>query len=72
MSRDHRLSPDQADHAVVGGSAFGPSYGYEATRASKCTTANVDIDRSNYWVPQLYRKQSNGTVELVPLSYVNA
>ncbi|RXK35632.1 hypothetical protein M231_07112 [Tremella mesenterica] len=58
-------------HQVVGGSAFGPVYDYAASQQAKCTSANVAIDKSNYWAPQLYRNHPNGTVSLVKLTYAN-
>ena len=44
----------------------------DARLIPRCTTANVAIDKSNYWVPQLYRKYGNGSVIPAPLSYVNS
>lgn len=57
-------------HAIIGGSAFSPTYDYTALRTSKCTTANVRVDLSNYWQPQMYRKVSGG-VQLVPNEFNN-
>jgi len=36
-----------------------------------CTTANVAVDKSNYWVPQLYRKGPDGRLTIAPLQYAN-
>jgi len=58
-------------HAVIGGSNFGPLYDYATSVKSQCTTANVDVDHSNYWIPQLYNKFANGTVKVAGLSYAN-
>ncbi|WVN91183.1 uncharacterized protein L203_106440 [Cryptococcus depauperatus CBS 7841] len=57
-------------HSVIGGSAFNPTYTYEHSIAGKSTTANVNVDHSNYWVPQLYRKKGNG-FELVKMNGAN-
>ncbi|EIW67152.1 hypothetical protein TREMEDRAFT_65020 [Tremella mesenterica DSM 1558] len=47
-------------HAIVGGSAFEPTYHYADN-----LQAHVSIDKSNYWAPQLYRHNENGTFSLV-------
>lgn len=36
----------------------------------RCQSGNVDVDFSNYWAPQLYRKQDGG-FKLIELSYSN-
>lgn len=38
---------------------------------NRCTTANIAVDQSNYWVPQMYNKNDNGSYSLAGLSYVN-
>ncbi|WWC91452.1 uncharacterized protein L201_006398 [Kwoniella dendrophila CBS 6074] len=58
-------------HTVVGSSSFKNVYDYDNSRNGKCTTANVIEDKSNYWIPQLYRKEDNGTFALVPMNRVN-
>lgn len=58
-------------HAIVGSSAFQPTYTYENSRSGQCTTAPVSIDKSNYWVPQIYRHETNGTFTLVPFKGAN-
>lgn len=40
-------------------------------RYISCTTANVNVDMSNYWMPSLYRKQGDGTFKHAGLSYAN-
>jgi len=37
--------------------------------AIRCTTANVDKDHSNYWVPQLYHKNDNDSLSLSPFDF---
>ncbi|WVQ81576.1 hypothetical protein IAT38_003700 [Cryptococcus sp. DSM 104549] len=71
---DPLISPGEVSghvHSVVGSSAFSSNYDYDKSRAGKCTTANVGDDMSNYWIPQLYRKQDNGTFEIVKMNRVN-
>ncbi|WWC91451.1 uncharacterized protein L201_006397 [Kwoniella dendrophila CBS 6074] len=58
-------------HSIVGSSSFKPTYTYENSMSGRCTTANVDIDRSSYWTPQLYRKNDNGTFSLVRMNRAN-
>ncbi|WVQ81577.1 hypothetical protein IAT38_003701 [Cryptococcus sp. DSM 104549] len=57
-------------HSVVGSSAFSPTYSYAHSIAGQCTTANIGVDHSNYWIPPLYRKVSGG-FELVKMNRVN-
>lgn len=57
-------------HAIVGGSRFGVSVGYEDLQTSQCTSCNVDVDLSNYWVPQLYiKKQKDGKFYYVDMDF---
>ncbi|OCF44434.1 hypothetical protein I317_01694 [Kwoniella heveanensis CBS 569] len=58
-------------HSIVGTSSFRPDYTYENSCAGRCTSANVDVDKSSYWTPQLYRKKDSGGVELVKMNRVN-
>ncbi|WVQ94808.1 hypothetical protein IAU59_001891 [Kwoniella sp. CBS 9459] len=58
-------------HAIVGTSSFKPDYTYENSCAGKCTSANVKVDMSSYWTPQLYRKTDSGGFELVKMNRVN-
>ncbi|WWC91463.1 uncharacterized protein L201_006409 [Kwoniella dendrophila CBS 6074] len=58
-------------HSVVGSSSFRATYEYENSVNGKCTSANINVDKSNYWVPQLYRKLDNGMFELVKMNRVN-
>lgn len=58
-------------HSFVGASNLAPELSFPNLQQSSCTTATVGADKSNYWVPQLYRKSGNGTLTLMPLSYVN-
>ncbi|WVR04470.1 hypothetical protein IAU60_001473 [Kwoniella sp. DSM 27419] len=48
-------------HLVVGSSAFSADEDHNDARTGACTSSNLDIDRSNYWAPQLYYKWKNGT-----------
>ncbi|WVQ64088.1 uncharacterized protein L199_002247 [Kwoniella botswanensis] len=58
-------------HSIVGSSSFKPTYTYENSIAGKCTTANIAIDHSNYWIPQLYRKRDDGKFDLVKMNRAN-
>ncbi|KAI0450492.1 WSC domain-containing protein [Xylaria acuta] len=53
-------------HAVIGGTAFGPSTTNQNAINSKATTCDKILDRSIYWVPTLYHINSDGRYELVP------
>jgi hypothetical protein len=63
----------QHSHKVWGGSAFGlgktpvdPVKYYNMLRASSCTTCSIELDLSNYWIPDLYYQWPNGSLSLVP------
>lgn len=60
-------------HSVFGGSGFGMSSTGESILNSKCSTAMISGDNSNYWVPSLYfRDPKTGKFEDVELFYANA
>ncbi|ODO11105.1 hypothetical protein I350_01707 [Cryptococcus amylolentus CBS 6273] len=41
-------------HAIVGGSRMAAYYNYDDYAAAKCSSLEVQADKSNYWMPQLY------------------
>ncbi|PWY69459.1 WSC domain protein [Aspergillus eucalypticola CBS 122712] len=57
--------PSTHTHVVTGGTAFQRTMNESTAQNAKGTTCEVDIDRSNYWVPQLYHRMRNGSFELV-------
>ena len=60
-------------HNVLGGSGFGLSSNGQDLASSKCSTAMVKGDNSNYWYPSLYFKDpKSGTYEDVEVFYTNA
>ncbi|WRT68825.1 uncharacterized protein IL334_005805 [Kwoniella shivajii] len=72
--RDPIISPGGISghvHSIVGTSSFKPSYDYDNSVNGKCTTADVSVDKSSYWAPQLYRKQDDESVQLVKMNRVN-
>lgn len=53
-------------HTVMGGSAFNFSLTYAQTQAHHVrTTCAVSRDKSNYWVPTVYFRHANGSLESV-------
>ncbi|KAK8076759.1 hypothetical protein PG994_004031 [Apiospora phragmitis] len=59
-------------HGIMGGSNFGKTVNKEDLLDSKCTTAKIANDKSNYWVPTLwFQSPTNGTLYKVPLWYMN-
>jgi hypothetical protein len=45
---------------------------FASARRSKCTTAPVTVDLSNYWIPQLYYyKPSDQSYQMITAAYVN-
>lgn len=57
-------------HMIMGGSNFNLSMSDDILETSTCTNSLAKADKSNYWVPQLYFRHSNGTLESVPLFYM--
>jgi hypothetical protein len=59
-------------HGIMGGSNFGATVEGDQLMDSKCTTAKIKNDKSNYWVPSLFFEDpKNGTFQKVPLFYMN-
>ncbi|KAF3903955.1 hypothetical protein ABW21_db0207722 [Orbilia brochopaga] len=66
---DPIVFPDAVDghvHNIMGGVAFGKTISTKQLRASKCTSCQVEPDKSNYWVPTLYFQFANGSFAPVP------
>lgn len=53
-------------HSVVGGNAFGPTMDFATTQQSTCSTIKLKVDKSNYWMPNLYFHAKNGSFIRVP------
>lgn len=51
-------------HLVAGGTAFQRTMEEDTARKASGTTCGIEIDKSNYWVPELYH-QTEGGFELV-------
>ena len=65
---DPIVSPGKtADHVhiVVGGTAFQQTMEIDMAKKANETTCGVGIDKSNYWIPQLYHRMKNGAFELM-------
>ncbi|KFY78453.1 hypothetical protein V498_09107 [Pseudogymnoascus sp. VKM F-4517 (FW-2822)] len=52
-------------HAVIGGTAFQQTMGLDTAVNAKDTTCDKKIDKSNYWQPQLYHQNADGSFELI-------
>ena len=52
-------------HVVAGGTAFQRTMNQNTAQNARDTTCGVAIDKSNYWIPQLYHWMWNGSFELV-------
>ncbi|KAJ6262274.1 hypothetical protein Dda_3081 [Drechslerella dactyloides] len=66
---DPIVFPGQVDghvHNVMGGVNFGKTVTTKQLKASKCTSCQVEPDKSNYWVPALYFQFKNGSYMPVP------
>lgn len=59
--------PSQHVHAIVGGNAFRRTMSdANSAELATATTCDKKLDHSNYWVPHLYHKDSQGRYSLVP------
>lgn len=59
-------------HSIAGGSNFDKTMTYESSQESICTTAPITVDKSNYWIPQLYYYNPETTgYQAIPAAYVN-
>ncbi|KAL4887889.1 hypothetical protein BDV59DRAFT_211763 [Aspergillus ambiguus] len=54
-------------HIVVGGTAFRRTMTQDTARKAMGTTCGVDIDKSNYWIPQLYHRTPVGAFEMIAM-----
>ena len=66
---DPLVSPGVASghvHAIVGGNAFSRNMSAPtAATVANSTTCDKYIDRSNYWVPNLYHHRMDGLYDMV-------
>ncbi|KAK2759360.1 hypothetical protein FQN54_002838 [Arachnomyces sp. PD_36] len=65
---DPIVDPGEASghvHVVAGGTAFQRTMDQDTAKNSMGTTCDKDIDKSSYWVPQLYHQTSDGKFEIV-------
>lgn len=59
-------------HSIAGGSNFDKTMDFASARRSKCTTAPVSVDMSNYWIPQLYYYNPvDQSYQMITVAYVN-
>ena len=69
---DPLLSPGVASghvHAVVGGNAFSRNMNDpDSAKDSTATSCDIPSDRSEYWTPQLYHIEKDGTFTIVPMA----
>lgn len=54
-------------HVIIGGTAFQRTMGVDTAKNAKATTCDKKLDKSNYWIPQLYHKRTDGQFELVTM-----
>ena len=52
-------------HSVVGGTAFQQTESNQVAINAKATTCDKVLDHSNYWTPQLYHENTNGSFSIV-------
>jgi hypothetical protein len=52
-------------HSVAGGTAFQQTESSQVAINAKATTCDKVLDHSNYWVPQLYHENTNGSFNIV-------
>lgn len=52
-------------HAIIGGTAFQRTMSQTTAGNARTTTCDKKVDKSNYWVPQLYHIRGDGRFEIV-------
>lgn len=52
-------------HAIIGGTAFQRTMSQTTAVNARTTTCDKKLDKSNYWVPQLYHIRGDGKFEIV-------
>jgi hypothetical protein len=57
--------PSSHTHVVSGGTAFQRLMTTETAKLANDTTCGVEIDKSNYWIPQLYHQTQDGPFKLI-------
>ncbi|KAL8867460.1 MAG: hypothetical protein Q9174_005653 [Haloplaca sp. 1 TL-2023] len=60
------LSPHA--HKIAGASSISQTSNFDSLLQSKCTSCEIQADKSAYWTPQLYYEHPNGSFEEVPNS----
>lgn len=64
--------PSGHHHTIQGGSNFALTMADTQLLSSRCTSARVKNDNSNYWVPTLFfQDPADGLFTPVPLFYMN-
>ncbi|KAM0339913.1 hypothetical protein ACHAPU_010745 [Fusarium lateritium] len=53
-------------HKVSGASNINVNSTFESLQASRCTSCEVQDDKSAYWTPQLFYQHPNGSLQMVP------
>ncbi|KAJ9095415.1 hypothetical protein QFC20_006653 [Naganishia adeliensis] len=56
-------------HRVIGGNNFAAYYNYDDLVESSCTSVELQADKSNYWMPQLYwiTKPGDASTKFLPM-----
>ncbi|KAI5464402.1 hypothetical protein BGZ63DRAFT_461492 [Mariannaea sp. PMI_226] len=54
-------------HDVLGASTFGVTFNPDVWSKAKCSTMQVQENKSNYWMPALHVDNGNGTFSAVPV-----
>ena len=54
-------------HAVTGASSFGQTFDPAVWNTAKCSTAQVQENKSNYWMPSMMARHDNGSFSALPL-----
>ncbi|KAJ4244397.1 hypothetical protein NW762_014525 [Fusarium torreyae] len=53
-------------HKLSGASNINIDSSFESLQASRCTSCEVQDDKSAYWTPQLFYQHANGSFQMVP------
>lgn len=55
-------------HAIIGASSFGQTFDPVAWNKAKCSTMQIQENKSNYWMPSMMARHDNGSFSALPLN----
>lgn len=54
-------------HAVIGASTFGQTFDPAVWSKARCSTVQIQENKSNYWMPSMMARHDNGSFSALPM-----